>query len=333
MTVGVLPQSTRASQLALWRAAQWIGVALTGALLAGLVWSPEITLRLLWNAVIPVLPATFLVSPQLWRNVCPLATLTMLPRERPTARRITERTVRTATVIGLLLLVILVPARRAVFNTDGPFLATTIGAIALLALVAGLAYHRKAGFCNAICPVLPVERLYGQRPLLKVQNVRCLPCIQCTDRGCLDRSHLDSLRTVLGPRRNTPDWMFSPFGIFAAAFPGFIVAYFLAHDGAPAITTYLQVLQGMVISFVAVVLLVRVFAVKATTGVTLLGALSAGCYYWFVAPGVTHAFALGAGSLWLMRALTLALVIGWLTRALRGNGNGATADRSLPLAG
>lgn len=333
MTVGVLPQSTRSPQLALWRAAQWIGVALTGALLAGLVWSPEITLRILWNAVIPILPATFLVSPQLWRNVCPLATLTMLPPERPSARRITEGTVRTATVIGLLLLVVLVPARRAIFNTDGPFLATTIGAIALLALVAGLAYHRKAGFCNAICPVLPVERLYGQRPLLKVQNVRCLPCIQCTDRGCLDRSHLDSLRTVLGPRRNTPNWIFSPFGIFAAAFPGFVVGYFLAHDGAPAVSTYRHVLQGMVISFVAAVLLVRVFSLRATTAVTLLGALSAGCYYWFVAPGITNAFALSASAMWLMRALTIALVIGWLTRALRLNGNASTSDRTLPIAG
>jgi hypothetical protein len=333
MTVGVVPQSTRSQQLALWRAAQWIGVALTGALLAGLVWSPEITLRILWNAVIPVLPATFLVSPQLWRNVCPLATLTMLPPERPSARRITEGTVRTATVIGLLLLVVLVPARRAIFNTDGPFLATTIGAIALLALVAGLAYHRKAGFCNAICPVLPVERLYGQRPLLKVQNVRCLPCIQCTDRGCLDRSHLDSLRTVLGPRRNTPDWIFSPFGIFAAAFPGFIVAYFLAHDGAPAVTTYLKVLQGMVVSFIAVVLPVRVFAVKATTGVTLLGALSAGCYYWFVAPGVANAFGLGLVMVWATRTLALVLVVGWLVRALRSAGPPPAAERTLPIAG
>lgn len=332
MTAGLLPQSIHPLQLTLWRTAQWIGVALTVALLAGLVWSPELTLRLLWNAAIPVLPATFLVTPQLWRNVCPLATLTMLPSDRPSSRKITEGTVRTATVIGLVLLVVLVPARRAVFNTDGPFLATTIGAVAVLALVAGMAYHRKAGFCNAICPVLPVERLYGQRPLLKVQNVRCLPCIQCTDRGCLDRSHLDSLRTVLGPRRNTIDWMFTPFGIFAASFPGFIVAYFLAHDGAPAVTTYLQVLQGMVISFVAVVLLTRTFRATASTGITLLGALSAGCYYWFVAPGVTNAFGLGPAVMWGIRVASLALVTFWLARATRGNGGAPVVERVLPIA-
>jgi nitrite reductase (NADH) large subunit len=317
----------------MWRVAQWVGVTLTALLLVGLIASPDLTLRILWNAVIPILPATFLVSPQIWRNVCPLATLTMLPPERATSRRITEGTVRSATIVGLVLLVVLVPARRAVFNTDGPFLATTITAVALLALVAGVAYQRKAGFCNAICPVLPVERLYGQRPMLKVQNVRCLPCIQCTDRGCLDRSHLDSLRTVLGPRRNTADWMFSPFGIFAASFPGFIVGYFLAHDGAPALTTYLQVLQGMVISLVAVVVLVRAFQVSATTGVTLLGAISAGCYYWFVAPGIAAAFGQGAATIWGTRGSALALIAWWLLRARRINTVAPAAERTLPIAG
>ncbi len=312
--VGTLSGAVR--RQGLWLVAQWLGVGLTGLLLAGLIAAPELTLRILWNGVIPILPATFLVSPQLWRNVCPLATLTMLPPERPTSRRITEGTVRVATIIGLLLLVVLVPARRTIFNTDGPFLATTIAAVAVLALVAGAAYKRKAGFCNAICPVLPVERLYGQRPLLKVANVRCLPCIQCTDRGCLDRSHLDSLRTVLGPWRNTDRWMFSPFGVFASAFPGFIIAYFLGHDGDPVASTYLQVLEGMVISVVAVVLLARVFRMGAPAGVTLLGAISAGCYYWFVAPGIAAAWSLPGVTSWLLRTAALALIAWWLARAL-----------------
>src|SRR5262245_36331186 len=121
----------------LWRTAQALGLLLTVALLLGLVTRPELTLKILWNAVVPVLPAVFLVNPAIWRNTCPLATLTMLPGRRSAGRSIGESTVRTATIAGIVLLLVLVPARRFLFNTDGTALAVTVTAVAALALAGG----------------------------------------------------------------------------------------------------------------------------------------------------------------------------------------------------
>ena len=53
-------------------------LALTAMLLAGLWLAPARFLALFWGVVIPLLPLSFLVSPQLWRAVCPLATLNQL---------------------------------------------------------------------------------------------------------------------------------------------------------------------------------------------------------------------------------------------------------------
>ncbi|HLG06364.1 MAG TPA: hypothetical protein VI383_09465, partial [Gemmatimonadales bacterium] len=127
----------------LWKTAQGLGLLLTVVLLAGLMTRPELTLNLLWNAVVPVLPAVFLVSTAIWRNVCPLATLTMLPGGRLGGRTIREGTVRTTLIAGVALLLLLVPARRFLFNTDGVALAVTITAVAALALAAGFGFKRK----------------------------------------------------------------------------------------------------------------------------------------------------------------------------------------------
>ena len=61
-----------------WKLAQFSGVVLTAVLLAGLLREPELTLKILWNAVVPLLPAVFLLQPEIWRNACPLATLNVV---------------------------------------------------------------------------------------------------------------------------------------------------------------------------------------------------------------------------------------------------------------
>ncbi len=58
-----------------WGAVQTAGVLATVGLISGLIWKPEPALNMLWNVVIPLVPASLLISPMLWRNSCPLATL------------------------------------------------------------------------------------------------------------------------------------------------------------------------------------------------------------------------------------------------------------------
>ena len=165
----------------LWGAARLAALAGTLSLLAALILRPDPGLEILWKIVIPLVPASLLTSPMLWRNVCPLATLEMaagrLAGDRPDARRWANA----GAVAGIVLLAVLVPARHVLFNTDGPILAGTIAAVAALAIAGGLAFDAKAGFCNAICPVLPVERLYGQSPLVRIGNPRCSSCTACAN--------------------------------------------------------------------------------------------------------------------------------------------------------
>ena len=61
---------------------KYAGLVLTLALLAGLMVAPDTATLLLWDGAIPLLPAVFLINPGLWRNVCPLATLNLLPNQK-----------------------------------------------------------------------------------------------------------------------------------------------------------------------------------------------------------------------------------------------------------
>lgn len=297
-----------------WHLAQAAGLLLTGLLLAGLVLQPDRALNILWNAVVPVLPAVFLVSPAIWRNVCPLATLTLMPRGRHAHRTLSPAAVRTALVAGVLLLVILVPARRFLFNTDGLALGITIAAVAVVSLIGGTLFKRKAGFCNSICPVLPVERLYGQRPLLRLPNVRCVPCAGCTERGCLDLSPADSAQTGVGERWSSSWWTLSPFGAFAAAFPGFVIGYYTIANGplTTAGAVYSQVLIAMVVSWGIVTVASRLAGVAAAAALPALAVLAFGLYYWFAAEVISNAWGLGVGMMWGLRVVAFSLLLIWL---------------------
>ena len=294
-----------------WQVVQALGLLATVLLLVGLVVRPTLSLNILWNGLVPVLPAVFLLNPILWRNVCPLATLTMLPGG---TRTITGHTVRATLVVGAVLLVAFVMARRFLFNVNGPAIATAVAGLSLAALAGGWRFEHKAGFCNTICPVLPVERLYGQRPLLRVANTRCRPCVGCTARGCLDRSRADALRTAIGQRAASETWVRSPFGGFAAAFPGLIVGYFTVGNtslaGAPAVIGH--VLLAVAVSVLVVVLLVRLLRVSSGSGLPLLGALAAGHYYWYTAPVISAAWQLPSGATWGIRIAALLLIAAWL---------------------
>ncbi len=268
-----------------WRTAQFLGVVATLALVGGLVVWPTLTLHLLWNIAIPVLPAVFVMNPMIWRNVCPLATLNSMIGSRATTRSPSIRTTRHLWWVGVVLLGLLVPARRFLFNTDGPALAWTIIAVAIIALVAGVFAARRAGFCNTLCPVLPAEKLYGQRPLIEVGNARCSPCTACTHVGCIDLARMKTVPQTIGPARRTSRWLTTPFGVFAAAFPGFIIGYFTTENGplSTAPSVYLHIGAFAAGSYLLVMAAVSLIRINAERALRVLGWISVLTYYsfWF----------------------------------------------------
>lgn len=302
----------------LWGIARLIGVLLTVVLMVGLVLRPELSLHLLWNMVIPILPAVFLINPLLWRNVCPLATLNEVGGKRRDTPAPSQRLLVVGWGVGIALLVLMVPARHFLFNVQGVVLAWTIGGVAALALAMGFGASRRAGFCNTLCPVLPVEKLYGQSPLLKLGTSRCMDCNRCTATGCIDLAGRKSLAQSLpAPRRGL--WLLSPVGIFVAIFPGFIYGYFITDDGplSTALATYGTIALWSGVSLALVFTFAQITRLRAAVMLPILGGLSLGIYYWFAAPKLADAYGasamVGAG----LRVGLLALIAFWIVRALR----------------
>jgi hypothetical protein len=299
-----------------WRLAQLLALLAILLLLATLFVAPRLGLTALWDVAVPVLPAVFLIQPGIWRNICPLATLSMLPN-RPGGRILDNGRIPLAGGIGIALLALMVPARRFLFNTDGPILALTIIPVAALAMTLGAIFDKKAGFCSGICPVLPVERLYGQHPLLAVSNPRCAPCTMCTTRGCLDIAHSKSIAQTLGRERKSHAWLQTPFGAFAAAFPGFVLGYNLTPDSdlASAGAVYLTVAVTSALSYGVVQLLVRATRLSSASAFRILGALAFGLYYWFAASTVSHHLHLPALAPAVVRGAAFLLLLAWLWKS------------------
>lgn len=317
-----------------WRVAQAATLlGLLGAAVA-LAVAPALGLRVVWSAVVPALPAVFLLSPAFWRNICPLATLgtggapatplstaewrarlmatSSLPVSGPTApasapagrslptvhasadQRSRRGAIARANAAGIVILLALLPARRLLLNESALATLLLLAAAGLTAWTLGRRGERKAGFCNALCPILPVERLYGQAPLVAPGNPRCQPCTVCTTRGCLDLAGRKAVPQVLGPGRRTRAWLREPFGAFAACFPGLVLAYGLA----PALATNPI---GTVALFLAlglaswlVVLAAAAAGLSSSALVPACAAVAAATYYWFAGPDMGRAWGIPA---------------------------------------
>lgn len=302
-----------------WRRAQLVGLGLTGVLVLALLTWPAPALRWFWGVVIPVLPAVFLVNPMIWRNICPLATInTALVRPSFWNQRVASSRLPMLWSLGILLLIAMVPARRVLFNQNGPVLAATIISVSGLALLAGWLVPRRGGFCNTICPVLPVEKIYGQAPLIKVGSARCGNCSLCTPSGCIDLSGSKSARQSLG-RHNGRNWLLTPFGVFTAAFPGFILGYFSTADGPLTETfhVYTTVVAMMAISCALTVLVVVVLRLKVEVAMTLSGALAAGLYYWFSVPSMLEVMGVQNRLVAMsLKAVMFGVVAAWLLKVI-----------------
>ncbi|MEZ4700252.1 MAG: hypothetical protein R2834_07985 [Rhodothermales bacterium] len=300
-----------------WRLAQGLGLVVTGMLVVGLFTSPALALGILWNVLIPILPATFLLSPLIWRALCPLATLNMLPNGLAASRVMPAHLQRMLGATGIVLLLVLVPARRFLFNEHGDALGIVILVVGLVALLLGAFYQQKAGFCNTFCPVLPVEKLYGQHPLIAMKDTRCASCVRCVPKGCLDVAPRKALQQAIGAHGRATRWIASPYGVFAGAFPGFVLGYFLTENGpigaAPAV--YFDVLGAAAASYVVTAAIYGMFKVSASRMLTGLAAAAAGIYYWYAAPATAAFLSLPVEAGVGLRVALLGLVAYWTWRA------------------
>jgi hypothetical protein len=165
-----------------WSAAQYI-VLLAGIALVATLWlQPKIGLLIMWNMLIPIAPVLIVVAPGLWRNICPMATFSLLPRRFGfSQQKIPSRGVLALlSVAGLVALLLIVPLRHISLDTDGKMTVLMLVLSAGIAFSLGTLYEWRSGWCNSLCPIHPAEKLYGSSPAIMLQNARCDSCKKCT---------------------------------------------------------------------------------------------------------------------------------------------------------
>lgn len=212
----------------LWYPLRLGGLALTGGTLYLLFQNPLLGLQLFWQVFTPLLPIIFFILPGLWRNVCPMATLNQIPRALKISFEFNLNGFwrKWSYLIGVVAFFVIVAARPIYFNNNSLF---TIGLIAgglALSLLGGLLFKGKSGWCGTFCPLAPIQKSYGQAPLLYFRNSFCKTCLGC-QKNCYDFNPRPTLITDI----SDPDQHYNAHKrFFIGALPGFILAYFTAQS-------------------------------------------------------------------------------------------------------
>ena len=325
-------QMKRRLPVSVWNGIRLFSVGITFGIILILFLRPELGLFIVWRLIIPLIPLLFFIAPGLWRNICPLAAMNQTPRLFQFTRALTAPNwfKEYGYVIGIGLFVILVSLRKVIFNYNGVALGILLILLLAAALVMGSVYKGKSGWCSSICPLLPVQRIYGQTPFVKVANSHCQPCVGCT-KNCYDfNPHVAYLADMYDP-----DERFAAYRkFFVGFFPGFILAfYLLPNPGAPVdgssqffsgmlsmagtITVWQMYLLFAVIalfsagSFYLLDSFLKSSPIKITT---LYGALALNIYYWFNSMLIGELFGatLQPAVAWGVRGLVAVLTLVWI---------------------
>ena len=273
---------------AVWKTLQvlvWlVGVGIVFACIV----APDIGLHAFWNVLIPVAPALLVLAPGVWRNICPLALTALAPRRLGLSRgiRLTRTWQAHLALLGVVLLLALVPVRHIAFDTSGPATAAVLLALALVAVTMGWIFEGKSGWCSGVCPVHPVERLYGQAPVFTVANAQCTSCTRCVTK-CpegIRSGHPLSLNETWSRRLAGT--------LLIGGFPGFIWGWFqvpdfaLAEGLSHAGQAFAWPLVGLVVTLGVYLAARAALPDQHRSLIRVFAAASVACYYWFRVPAL-----------------------------------------------
>jgi hypothetical protein len=133
-----------------------------------------------------------------------------------------------------------------------------------------------------MCPLLPVQRLYGQTPFLTVRNAHCQPCVGCV-KNCYD---FNPAAAYMADLYDTDPHRSGYRKVFAGVFPGLIIAFYTVESppARSALEMYGQFASLLLLSaglFYLLTVFLKVTTLKITT---LYAAAALDLYYWFSLP-------------------------------------------------
>ena len=292
-----------------WQALRALSLLGAIGLAVALVVAPDDGLYVLWRIVIPALPLVWLVVPGLWRNLCPLSASNQTPRVLGLSKALSAPAwlKEYGFVIAAGLFILFVSLRKVGLDDSGPASALLLLGALAGGFAGGMLLKGKSGWCSSICPLLPIQRLYGQTPYKLVANSHCAPCVGCT-KSCYDFNPRAAYLADL----HDPDPYWGGYRkLFAAAFPGLVLAFFTlpeARGGTEIASLYGQLalyLAGSVAIFFALDSLLKVSSHKLTA---LSAATGFSLFYWHASEPW------GEPAMWAARGVAIVLAAGWLVR-------------------
>jgi len=183
------------------------------------VLEPWLAGRVFWTVAVASLPLIFVIAGyHRWRRICPLALVAQLPASlgRGGARRAGPWLQAHAYHLTFGVLVSCLWLRLVATNGDGYALTAFLAGLCLAAVGIGLVFTGKT-WCNYVCPVSLVEKLYTEpRGLRDTPNSQCGTCTACRP-ACPDINEENSYwKEILQPAKR--DAYF--------AFPGVVLAFY-----------------------------------------------------------------------------------------------------------
>jgi hypothetical protein len=278
-----------ATELGIWRALQSIVLAVGLTLVWLLAFEPKIGINLMWSVIIPVAPFLVTVAPGLWRNICPMATVGLLPRLLGFSLEVTmpRKCVAVMGALSVAGLYFIVPLRQVLLNMNGPATAIMLVAAAVVAFSMGMVFQWRSGWCTSLCPIHAVEKLYGTSPAIELKNARCRACQQCTN-PCPDST------PGMTPTITGPTWLEEKIGrLLTGSFVGFVWGWFQVPNYTglvgvdEIVNTYAWPLGCALASYVVFEALNVLFNDFPKVRGVIARSFAAGAvstYYWYVVP-------------------------------------------------
>jgi len=302
-----------------WHIIRVISVLAYLALVVGLFVRPAGALFAFFKVVVPLLPILFFVAPGLWRNLCPLAAANQAPRVLHFTRAFTPPAWlrRYGFVVAIVLFFGITSARIALFNASGQATGILLAVTIVNAFVAGLFFKGKSGWCSSMCPLLPLQRVYGQTPFLTVPNSHCQPCVGCT-KNCYDFKPQVAYQADLHDADH--GWV-SPRKLFAAALPGFVLGFFtlVSHPHLTNLQAYERLALYFLGSVAAFYILDALLPFASGMLTAVFPAVAINLFYWYASVILADSFHTVTGVAipwvrWPIRAIVLGLTVVWITR-------------------
>lgn len=279
-----LPSTEKAWKL--FQIVSWFGGLV---LLSLLFFIPDIALNIFWNILIPLAPLIFVVIPGTWRNICPMAIANLLPRKYGLSakQKLSTKTISVFNLIGLIALYLIVPLRHALFNDSGFATGVLILCMVFIGITLSFFYEWKSAWCSGLCPIHPVEKLYGSNALISVSNAHCESCANCVV-PCPDSTpNIHPLLVQKSSIQKINGYLIT------GGFPGFVWGWFQVPDGRSLnslhnwIAVYLYPLSGLIISLSCFILIKQLISpLKEKQLIGTFAAISISTYYWFRIPAL-----------------------------------------------